>query len=111
MTNLPDTIAAMFEQLGGRKIFAMAFSGSAYSTSPVPELVLNIATALRRGAKGKATTVVVTLDPSDTYTVKTLRVGTARTGYATKTLETCEGIYCDMLRECVEGMTGLALSL
>jgi hypothetical protein len=108
MTNLPDTVAPILAALGGRKIFAMAFTSAAYSVSPAPELTLTVAPSLRRGTKGKATHVVVTLDlGSDTYDVKTVRVGK----YDVKPVDSVTGIYCDMLRETVERMTGLALTL
>ena len=63
-----------------------------------------------RGARGKAgavTHVRVTLEPSDTYTVKTMYVR----GTSVKDRESVEGVYCDTLRAAIEGVTGFYLSM
>ncbi len=52
--------------------------------------------------------MTVTLEPSDLYTVETLRCS-VKTGR--KVLEKAEGIYCDMLHAVIEEHTGFYLSL
>jgi len=105
MSNMPNEIAAIIEQMGGRKIFAMAFNSSAYATSPKPYITFSIAPSLRRAAK--CTHVRVTLEPSDTYKVEFLKVR----GVECKTVYETDDIYCDGLKGLVERKTGLYLSL
>ena len=66
----------------------------------------------------KISHVTVTLDASDTYTVrfdKVTRIGfSAKTGKSTggvKNVAEVEGVYADMLRKIIESNTGLCLSL
>jgi hypothetical protein len=59
-----------------------------------------------RNAKG-VTHVTVTLDPTDTYTVKFDRVRK----YVAKPVAEVEGVYVDSLRSVIESNTGLYLSL
>lgn len=51
--------------------------------------------------------VQVTLDASDTYTVKFMK----QRGQTCKTVSESDGVYCDMLQGVIEQATGLALSL
>ena len=108
---LPTVISTIIEQLGGRRIFAMAFTGSSYwlDSPGGPKLSLKIAPALVRGVPGKATHVDVVLDASDLYTVSLSRVWKRHPGG--ETLTAVGDVYCDRLKGVVEEMTGLALSL
>lgn len=130
MTNTnqtPAVIQDMINQLGGRRIFAMAFKSCVYSVAGDDEdaqrpgglpgaagLSLEIARELRKTAKG-ATKVIVTLEWDDTYTVKLWKAPTAmqaqRGEHEGKYLDEVRGVYADTLRETVERMTGLLLSL
>jgi hypothetical protein len=106
MTKTPYEVQAIIEQMGGRRIFAMAFSASMYCVSEGKTAVtFTIAPALKRAAK--MAYVRVTLDPNDTYTVEFIA---ARAGKTT-VVESFEGVYCDMLKPLVEKTTGLYLSL
>lgn len=105
MTKTPDTIATIIAQLGGARIFAMAFKDSAYSVTPNPSLTLRVAPSLKKAAK--CTHVRVTLMPSDTYKVEFLKVAK----YDVTTVSEFDDVYCDMLKELVEEKTGLYLSL
>lgn len=91
-------------QLGGARIFAMAFNSRKSIASP-DGLLLAVARGLK--ATDGATHVHVTLAADDTYTVSTMRVTRA----GGKTLQKLEMVYCDNLRATVERMTGLYLTL
>lgn len=93
---LAQTIIA---QLGGGRIFAMAF---AIHTVVANGVALTIAPGLRRAAKAQWVRVLLT--PADTYTVQLLNARGATTREVTD-------IYCDELARTVEKMTGLYLSL
>lgn len=105
MNNTPETVSAIIAQLGGPKIFAMAFKSCAYATSPKTYVTFAIAPSLKRAAK--CTHVRVTLEPSDTYKVEFIKV----TGIKTTTVAEYDDIYNDMLKELVEKKTNLYLSL
>lgn len=118
---MPAEIAVILEQLGGQRIFAMAFTGCVYSTgadrapsSGVAGVALEIARPLRKSAQGAAK-VIVSLMDDDTYTVKLWKAPTAmqsqRGEHEGKYLEQLEGVHADQLAATVEGMTGLRLSL
>lgn len=96
--------ATAIAQLGGNRIFAMAFSAR-QSVAGEDGLLLKVARGLK--ATGSASHVHVTLAADDTYTVATMRVTRA----GGKTLEKRTGVYADGLRETVERMTGLYLTL
>lgn len=57
----------------------------------------------------KANTLEVTLDPTDTYTMRFLKV--TNYGLNAKEVKTYDGVYCDQLKEIFERETGLYLSL
>lgn len=112
--SIPAVIAIMLRQLGGQRIFLMAFEGSVYGCendrppgAGVAGLTLRIARPLVRSVRGKATHVIVQLESDDTYTVKTMRVR----GLNVTTLETLKMVYGDKLRSVVEYATGLTLAL
>jgi len=64
---------------------------------------------LPRGTKSGVTHLRIRLDPSDTYTVESMKYS-KRAMQMTK-IETREDVYVDMLRETFESMTGLYASL
>jgi hypothetical protein len=111
----PDRIATICHQLGGQRIFAMAFQYATYDNAG-NSATFHIAKALVRNAKGKTTHVTVTLASDDTYTVIAQRVPTARQwarGLEIGIVETgrLDGVHADSLRGVVESMTGLLLTL
>jgi hypothetical protein len=122
--NLPIEIAQMIEQLGGRRIFAMAFTSCVYSVASDDDaqcpadraacLSLEIARPLRKTARGAAKVIVV-LEWDDTYTVKLWKAPTAaesqRGEHEGRYLDEQRPVYADQLRDVVERMTGLLLSL
>lgn len=95
-------------QLGGNRIFAMAFDARG-AVARADSLTLRIARSLVRCIPGKATHLVIELEPSDTYRVTLLRVG--KLDAIGTTVAEIAGVYADMLRGVVEDMTGLRLSL
>ncbi len=99
-TSTDLTVAkTILEQLGGSgRVMAMtgarSFIGSANSLSfRIP----------RFNHKGYVTTVMIVLDPSDTYTVTGLR--------GAKVVKSVSDVYCDQLISTVESITGLYLRL
>lgn len=102
---LPTTIDTIIAQLGGPRIFAMAFTASTYDVKADPTITFKIAPSLTRGRN--MTHVRVTLTPADTYTVEILKVR----GRTVKTVGLLHDVYTDMLKPAVEANTGLYLSL
>ena len=112
-----DTVAEMIiEQLGGRRIFAMAFDQHATIAIPYghealgigmrePGVILRVARALK-----PRTYVAVSLLADDTYRVQVFRLGKGPLGDF-QVIDELRGLYADGLREAVERMTGLALTL
>ena len=90
-----NTIAA---QIGARAFYMM---GTRQKFGDSDSLRFDIRGSVR-GNK-----VVVTLDASDTYTVQLFKVR----GLASRMVVENSGVYNDGLRQVIEGMTGLALSL
>ena len=90
-----NTIA---EQIGSRAFFMM---GTRQKWGDADSLRFDI-----RGSQ-RGNRICVTLDASDTYTVQLLRVRGLHAGVVAEN----EGVYNDGLRQVIEGMTGLALSL
>jgi hypothetical protein len=108
--NAPATIQNMIAQLGGARIFAMAFTGSMYDGDR--KLTLKIAKPLVKHATGKATHVMVELEENDTYTIKAVRAVNSRSkGYSVDDIKSVSMVYGDQLRTVVEGMIGLQLTL
>jgi hypothetical protein len=98
---LADTVTA---QLGGQKIFAMAFERCVYSTLAA---TYHVARGLK--AHGRIRWVRVTLTPADTYTVEFL-AWNARAGQV-KTVAEFSDVYAYALRDLVESQTGLRMTL
>ena len=104
MSTIPTIAATILEQLGGQKIFAMAFERALYDASGT--VTLHVAKSLRRMARDKISHVTVGLHaPSDTYVV------TFWNKRGTNVVESVDFVTADCLRTLVEGRTGLALSL
>lgn len=101
MSPVADTI---LEQLGGARVFAMAFDAARSVYGP-NMIQLKIARGLR--AKDRATHVIIRLEADDRYTLEVHRITRALgalTAYH-------EGVYADQLRPLIEADTGLRLSL
>lgn len=98
---------AVIAQLGGQKIFAMAFSRAVYGES---EVTFHVAPCLK--ANDKISHVRVSLLPSDTYRVEFLYVPKrgARKWDVT-TVDDVSEVFADSLIGIVESRTGLRLSL
>lgn len=99
MQNL--TVAhTILEQLGGSRFIAM--TGAKHFLGTERELQF----ALPRSALALdgINVVVIRLDPSDTYTVRFLRMGR---GSRVKTIKEVSGVYADMLVNLFESTTGL----
>ena len=94
----------ILKQMGGaNKIMAMT-GAKRFLTSP-NSVTFKFSNRLR----GKPNSVLVTLDPDDTYTVEFHRVG--RGGLDVKTTGKHSGIYAESLRSLFERATGLTLRL
>ena len=99
VTDHPATI--MLQQLGGNRFIAMTGAKDFVSgDKPHPMLRFRIP---KRLTKNKATHFRVTLMPSDTYKLETLRYWNG----VEKVLEMESGIYCDMPQARFTAMTGL----
>jgi hypothetical protein len=91
----------ILEQLGGKRFIVMTgarnFVGSDNS----------LKFRLPNNAKDGINTVEITLEPSDTYKVRFLRVGDRRTNFRVTEKSVHEDIYNDVLVELFERKTGL----
>lgn len=91
----------ILEQIGGRRFLVMTGAkdllgfenGLQFKLPKFPGISIN--------------SVRITLDPSDTYTIEFGKVG--RADY--RVIETVSDVYCDMLADVFESVTGLATSL
>lgn len=106
-----DHIRCMHEtviaQLGGQKIFAMAFNRAVYGES---EVTFHVAPRLK--TNNQISHVRVSLLPSDTYRVEFLYIpkrGARK--WDVITVDDVSGVFADSLTDLVEGRTGLRLSL
>jgi hypothetical protein len=112
---IPATIQTIIDQLGGARIFAMAFSSMSYDDSPKQDDVE--ARAMFKVAVGGANkAVVVELMTDDTYRVQFVKSPTVKqilggADPGPKVLFEREGVYANNLRSLVETMTGLYLTL
>lgn len=106
---VPPEIQAIYDQVGGRRAMAMAFSGWSYSAADTSATFV-IAEPLRRQVKDRITHVRITLDrASDTYLVELLSVSKAFPGG--REVAALNGAYAPDLRRFVESRTGLLLSM
>ncbi len=92
----------ILEQLGGASRLR-AMIGAADFVGDTNSLQFRF----RKGRNG-ATRAIVTLDPSDTYTVRFCHIGR---GYDVQEKGTVEGVYADNLRDTFARATGLYLSI
>jgi hypothetical protein len=97
--NIAHTI---LEQLGGNKFVAMTGAKNFGDVGNGLAFQLN-----SRMTKNKCNAVKITLDPSDTYTVKFLKIGKLEL----KTVAEYSNIYCDVLQDLFKRETGLEVSL
>jgi hypothetical protein len=91
----------ILQQLGGRRFAAM--TGAFNFTQHEKTLTFK----LPRGVKDNINCVQITLAPSDTYTVKFLRIR----GTRVDTVSTHDDIYVDVLHDLFTRATGLVTSL
>jgi len=123
-TDIPDVIRTIVDQLGGARIFAMAFRGMVYDTSEltpdrpasagVAGATFAIARALVPSVPGRGTHVVIRLMVDDTYAVTLHRAPTtsqSMRGQSGRDVSAIEGVHAGELRGAVESMTSLALTL
>lgn len=92
----------ILEQLGGNRFVAMTGAKNFGDTGN--GLAFQVPASL---TKNRINAVKVVLDPSDTYTVKFLRI----TSKELKTISQHTMIYCDQLEELFESETGLLTHL
>jgi hypothetical protein len=92
----------ILEQLGGNRFVAMTGAKNFGDTGN--GLAFQVPASL---TKNRINAVKVVLDPSDTYTVKFLRI----TSKELKTVSQHSMIYCDQLKELFESETGLLTHL
>ena len=88
----------ILEQLGGNRFVTM--TGAKHFGDTGNGLAFQVPSSL---TKNRINAVKVILDPSDTYTVKFLRI----TSKELKTISEFSMIYCDQLAELFETETGL----
>ena len=100
MSNVPSTT---LQQLGGNRFASM--TGAKHFSVHDNTLEFKLP---RNFAKNKSNHVVITLDPSDTYTMSFYSY-TPRAGYVE--LSTIDGLYCDQLCDVFTAETGLHTSL
>jgi hypothetical protein len=106
---MSETAQIILNQLGGNRIFAMAFQAPALTTEN--SVTLRVAPALRRLTREKPTHVVVRLEANDTYTVEVHRAEKPTSRRDSEVISYQEMVYADNLKQHVEAATGLRLSL
>lgn len=98
---MSEVAQIILQQLGGRKFLAMT---GATSLAAGPN---KLTMRLRSGCKSKITSLVITLDASDTYTMTFGKM----VKYDYVVVKEVSGVYCDMLQEVFTDTTGLYTSL
>ena len=99
----PNVANTILEQLGGRRFIAM--TGAKNLTSDKNSLMFKIPKA-----KSGITHVKITLDPSDTYTVRFIKQARAPS-FAVTTVKEYNDIYADQLQDLFMRTTGLYTNL
>jgi len=99
MSNI-DVAKTILSQLGGGRFIAM--TGAKNLIGDATSLTFRLPKA-----KDGINAVKITLDPSDTYTVRFFRVGDRRTAYAQTDKSVHADIYADTLQELFTRITGL----
>jgi hypothetical protein len=93
-------IATVIRSQIGNRAFAMMGAKNLFANGP--GLQFDVGTNAK-----KISRIIVTLDPSDTYTVKAYK----GRGINTKLASEISGVYADSLNTVIESLTGLYLSL
>ena len=100
-TNFANII---LEQLGGSRVLnTMLGIKSLVASETTKTLTIKFKAVGREGVN----TIVIRLDPSDTYTLQFWKCR----GLQTKMLMECSDVYADMLIDLCEGATGLAFRI
>jgi len=102
MSNV-DVAKTILEQLGGGRFIAMTGAKNLIAGAGEDRSL----TFRLPKSKDGINAVKITLDPSDTYTVRFFRIGDRRTAYAQTDKSVHEDIYADMLQELFTRVTGL----
>jgi hypothetical protein len=89
----------ILSQLGGNRFLAMTGARDLMGSEN------SLTMRLPRGAKSGITHIRVTLDPSDTYTVKAMKFN--KRALQMTDIATQDDVYADNLRDIFEAMTGL----
>lgn len=98
MTENQQITNEILRQLGGGRFVAMT------GAKHLCEIERGLGFALPNNfAKDGINAVKITLDPSDTYTVKFIRIGRSKL----TVIEEVSNVYCDMLQDVFESATGL----
>ncbi|OOF19696.1 hypothetical protein BZJ17_14970 [Salinivibrio sp. IB574] len=92
-------------QFGGQRFIAMT-GARQFVALPTPGVQFDLPARFARGGINR---VQVVLDPCDTYTVTYMRIN--RRTFAVETVHQESDIYCDMLEERFEAVTGLVTQL
>ena len=92
-------------QFGGQRFIAMT-GARQFVALPAPGVQFDLPARFARDGINR---VQVVLDPCDTYTVTYMRVN--RRTFSVETVHQESGIYCDMLEERFEAVTGLVTQL
>jgi len=96
--------STILRQLGGWKFINM--TGATYVVGDENSLAFSL--PRKRGyVKNAINKVRITLDPSDTYTIKFMKVGRRNGGFDIKIVAETSDIYCDVLQEVFTRHTGL----
>lgn len=119
-SDVPVVIHTLVDQLGGPRVFAMAFRHMVYDvrdddrTGVAASATFAIARSLVRDVPGRGTHVVVRLMSDDTYEVLLHRAPMTRQvlrGDPGRDVARVRDVHADRLREVIEGVTGLRLAL
>ena len=103
MENVATTILS---QLGGARRLGIMIGAHSF-TADKNALIFKF----KATNKIRATACKVTLDPSDTYSVKFYRIATRKGITKVETVAEASEVYCDKLKSTVASMTGLFLSM
>lgn len=104
MDNLPEEIAAIYQQVGGGRAMAMAFYAMVYNPDE-PSATFAVAPALRRGTRDRIIKVRVRyVRGSDTYRVEFFRRDD-------QCVSSHDDVHAAELRPLIERTTGLHLSM
>jgi hypothetical protein len=97
-----NVATTILQQMGGQRLIAM--TGAHSFVSDGDSLIFKVPA---RSTKNGISCVKVTLDPSDTYTMRFLTMK----NYQVQTVAERSDVYCDQLQEVFQEETGLFTSL